>query len=79
MNDLQEKKALIKSRNHKHTVYPIMYEGKIYWHLDELSKEKEIEGRNKAIREIMVMGVLSMTLVIFSLYKIAQFLMPTIQ
>lgn len=69
VSDSMLRDLLIKSRK-KNEFKPVYYHGRKYWCLDDLTKEKEIEGRNKAIREMTVAMIIGMSFMIVIMYKV---------
>jgi len=61
---------LIKSRK-GNTYVPVYYNGKKYWCLEELTEEQQAIGRNKAIKEILILGSIAFALNIVLMYVLA--------
>ena len=61
---------LIKSRK-GNTYVPVYYNGKKYWCLEELTEEQQAIGRNKAIKEILILGSIAFALNIVLMYALA--------
>lgn len=61
---------LIKSRK-GNTYVPVYYNGKKYWCLEELTEEQQAIGRNKAIKEILILGSIAFALNIVLMYAVA--------
>ena len=66
---------LIKSRA-RNKYSPVQYQGRTYWCLEELTKEKELESRHKVIREMTILGIASMIILITSMYGVASMILP---
>lgn len=73
VSDPMLRDLLIKSRK-KNEFRPVYYQGRKYWCLDDLTKEKEIEGRNKAIREMTIAMIIAMSLMTVLLFVTAPIL-----
>ena len=61
---------LIKSRK-GNTYVPVYYNGKKYWCLEELTEEQQAIGRDKAIKEILILGSIAFALNIVLMYVLA--------
>lgn len=76
ISDLELRDLLIKSRNNN-TYVPVYYQGKKYWCLEELTEEQQAIGRDKAIKEILIGGVISFVVLILAMYGFAHAFLPS--
>jgi hypothetical protein len=75
ISDLELRDLLIKSRNNN-TYVPVYYQGKKYWCLEELTEEQQAIGREKAIKEMLVYGIISFVALISAMYGFAYIFLP---